>query len=298
MNIAFFGSALIAATILDHVHREHPVSLVVSQPDKPVGREQIPTPTAVSSWAIEHVIPYTTEASVEVIDKLLTQHAIDIAVVVAYGHIIKKQTLEIPRYGFINVHYSLLPKYRGASPVQFALLNGEHETGVTIMQMDEALDHGPILAREKVTISTEDTTISLLEKLTAVSIPLLTNALTGFTQHHPVTKTQDHSTASSTRRLTKQDGFIKIETLTKAVQNKPLEQHDIPDIIKEQQCNNVTIHNFIRALHPWPGVWTINKNGKRIKIISSLIDDGILRITRHQEEGKTPVRTPRDYFTT
>lgn len=304
MNIAFFGSPPIARTILAHLHEKFPVSLVVSQPDNPVGRKQVMTPTAVSSWAVEHGIPLVKESSSDAVNTKLRQYNIDIALVVAYGIILKKQTLEIPQFGFLNVHYSLLPKYRGASPVQYAILNGEHETGVTIMNMDEDLDHGPIISQRIVSISPDDTTGSLLEKLTSAAIPLLESIITTYETHQPPTFTQDHAHATYTRRLTKQDGYIEFGTLVKAVHQKPLTQNDAPTIVKEYQrnhqaiqpLNHITIHNFIRALSPWPGVWTINAEGKRIKILSSTGENGKLVILRHQEEGKTPVETPEGYF--
>ena len=131
MNIAFFGSPHIAATILEAVHKRFPVSLVVTQPDKQVGRKQTLTPTPVKLFSTRSAIHTVTNTSINRFIEVLRKKKIDLAVVVAYGEIISKELLDVPKFGFINVHYSLLPKYRGASPVQWALLNFHKQTHIT-----------------------------------------------------------------------------------------------------------------------------------------------------------------------
>src|SRR3989344_3505822 len=141
MSIAFFGSPDFVVSILSHLHEKFGVSLVVTQPDKPVGRKQILTPTPVKQFALQQSIPVISDTSMIYIIEVVKKEKIDLAIVAAYGLIIPKELLEIPQYGFINIHYSLLPKYRGASPVQTAIVNGEKTTGTTIMKVDEELDH-------------------------------------------------------------------------------------------------------------------------------------------------------------
>ena len=177
MNIAFFGSPEIAKEILQSIHETFPVSLVVTQPDKPVGRKKEITPTPVKHFTLNKNIPVISNSSIVRTIELFTDKLIDLAVVVAYGQIIPSQLLEIPKFGFINVHYSLLPNYRGASPVQSALLNGDTETGITLMKMDSELDHGEIISQKKIDIDLNDTTESLLNKLTEQSKPLLSDII-------------------------------------------------------------------------------------------------------------------------
>ena len=258
MCIAFFGSPEFVLPILSYLHKAFGVALVVTQPDKPVGRKQILTPTPVAQFAQKNSIEIYKDLSMfRKIDKL------DVAIVAAYGLIIPKEILEIPKFGFINIHYSLLPKYRGASPVQTAIVNGEKVTGTTIMRMDQELDHGEIIAQKEVIIDENDTSDILLNKLNEASLPLLDKALrtieiTG--QLPPMTE-QENNKATFTRRLTKEDGFIEFNSLKNAI-TSGLESNKV--------------HNFIRGYFPWPGVWTTLPNGKRLKLIKS-------RIARHPE---------------
>ena len=313
MNIAFFGSPHIAATILEAVHKRFPVSLVVTQPDKQVGRKQTLTPTPVKLFSTRSAIHTVTNTSINRFIEVLRKKKIDLAVVVAYGEIISKELLDVPKFGFINVHYSLLPKYRGASPVQWALLNGDKETGVTIMQMDEELDHGPIIAQKTIPIETglkpvstiADTTASLLDKLTETACSCLINILhqVSKTRRLPPATPQNHESETYTRRLIKQDGFIPFTTIQKAVNNEQLSFSDLPQLQQEifksglrltigdlsggaisRSAGRFALHNFIRAMYPWPGAWTILPNGKRCKIISSrLISRSPEFDTRHPE---------------
>lgn len=295
MNIAFFGSPAIAADILKTLHSAYPVSLVVTQPDKPVGRKQVLTKTPVKEYAEAKTIPVIADHSIQPSIVELKSHAIDLAVVVAYGMIIPQAALDIPRYGFINVHYSLLPKYRGASPVQWALLAGDTHTGVTIMQMDRELDHGPILATSPVEIGQNDTTATLLTTLTNASIPLLTDTINSLSRIKP--QHQNHDDASYTRRLTKQDGFIEYKTVTKALAGSQLTISDLPVIqqdilaslnLTHNPITSAVIYNFIRALSPWPGAWTISNDKKRVKILDAAMENGNLILKRIQYEGKNP----------
>jgi methionyl-tRNA formyltransferase len=254
MKLAFFGSPDIARELLESLHKEFPVSLVVSQPDKPVGRKKIVTPTPVSQFAKDQKIPVITPENLD----RFTLESVDLAVVVAYGKLIPKKILMMPRFGFINIHYSLLPKYRGASPVQTAILSGDNETGITIIKIDEELDHGDIISQGKVSIGVNDTAESLLQKLTEQAKPLLLETITYIKNNNklPEITRQNHLLATFTKRITKQDGFIEFETIKKAVST-------------ELSKNSLIIHNKIRAYFPWPNVWTLLPNGKRCKLISS-----------------------------
>lgn len=280
MQIAFFGSPDFSADILKTIHKRFPVSLVVTQPDKPVGRKHILTPTPVKQFALQQSIPIISDTMMIRIIGVVRKEKIDVAIVAAYGLILPKELFEIPKYGFLNIHYSLLPKYRGASPVQWAILNGDKETGVSIILLDEKLDHGPILETNTVDISKDDTAETLLHKLNKEASSSLYFALTDIELGDglPDLQEQKHDKATMTRRLTKDDGFIECSTIKKAMNGEQLLFSDLPklqqEIFKSPNTKYYipnTIHNFIRALHPWPGAWTLLPNGKRLKIICSHI---------------------------
>lgn len=235
MHIAFFGSPKLASDILTHIHERYPVSLVITQPDKPVGRKQVLTPTPVKTFAEQHNIPILTNISKNRYFDMFKDKQIDIAIVVAYGELIPKQLLETPRFGFLNVHYSLLPAYRGAAPVQWAILNGDEKTGVTIMQLDEVLDHGPLVAIKETIIDPNDTTETLLQRLTDTAKLLIFDILNQIEKNGklPSLTTQNHDLATSTRQLTKDDGFIPFERLQKALRGEKLTFGDLPKFQKE-----------------------------------------------------------------
>lgn len=276
MRIAFFGSPEFVIPILSYLHKAFGVTLVVTQPDKPVGRKGILTPTPIKEFALKESIPCIASDTMIHIIEAVKKENVDVAVVAAYGQIIPKELLEIPKFGFINIHYSLLPKYRGASPVQTAIVNGEKMTGTTIMRMDEELDHGEIIAQKEVNIENNDTSETLLNKLNEASLPILDKALRTIeiTGKLPPMTEQDHNQATFTRRLTKDDGFINFQTLKEALIRNT----------KYEILN--TIHNLVRGYFPWPGAWTKLPNGKRLKLISSEIKVNKLVLREVQLEGK------------
>ena len=272
MRIAFFGSPEFVIPILSHIHEIFGVLLVVTQPDKPVGRKQILTPTPVKQFALQHSISVISDTSMIYIIEVVKKEKIDLAIVAAYGLIIPKEVLEKPKYGFINIHYSLLPKYRGASPVQTAIVNKEKTTGTTIMKMDEELDHGDIIQQKEVAIEENDTAQTLLNKLNEASLPLLDIALRTIeeTGKFPPTTEQDHTKATFTHRLSKDDGFIEFDRIKEALKGSASRQ----------------IHDLIRGYSPWPGAWTTLPNWKRLKLLSSEVKDNKLVLNEVQLEGK------------
>jgi methionyl-tRNA formyltransferase len=169
----------------------------------------------------------------------------DLFVVAAYGKILPADIITLPKYKTLNVHGSLLPKYRGSSPIQFALWQNEPETGVSIMLMDEQVDHGAVLAQKKVTIDPDDNFITLSEKLSRVGAALLTPTINDYVQGKTKPQVQDESLATLTHIISKADGKIN------------------------WQESSQQIYNQFRALFPWPGVWT-TWNGQTIKILDCL----------------------------
>ena len=197
---------------------------------------------------------------------------VDLIVVASYGKILPKEMLKIPKYGALNAHPSLLPKYRGPAPVPTTILNGEKETGVTIILMDEQVDHGPILASKKFEIGDKKiTTPELLKILWELGGDLLVETIPKWIRGEITPQEQDHSKATYTKKLTREDGRIDWD--------RPVEY----------------IERQIRAFFPWPGVFTFWK-GKRLKVLKSYINDqGKLVVDELQLEGKKPT-TYREFL--
>ena len=250
LKIIFMGTPEFARVILEKLIASeiYKPSLVITQPDKPLGRKQTLTPPPVKILAQKHDI------AVEQPEKIKNEKAIakikkegpDMIIVAAYGKIIPKEIIDIPRFGVLNVHASLLPLYRGASPISAAILNGDHETGATIMLIDEELDHGPILSQTRVSITPKDTTESLGQKMADAGGDLLLNTIQKWIDGAIKPQTQDHSRATHTKILNKQDGEIRAEYTA---------EH---------------IERMARAYYPWPGIYlNYDSKKKRLKIIKT-----------------------------
>lgn len=210
------------------------VSAVVTQPDKPKGRELKLQPTPVKKVALAHKLPVLQPERARAEDFLvqLRQLAPDLIVVVAYGQILPQAVLDLPRFGCVNVHTSLLPKYRGAAPIQWALLNGESETGVTIMKMDAGLDTGPILSQARTPIANTDNAQTVHDRLAKLGADLLSRTVPNYTAGRITPRPQPEDGASYARKISKEDGRIDW--------SKPARE----------------IWNQIRAFTPWPGAFT------------------------------------------
>jgi len=177
VRILFAGSPAAALPALEAVAGLASELAVMSQPDKPVGRKKVLTPTPVSSWALEHSLTLYRPLDNEGIAKATSEFSPDLGITVAYGRILRPQALAIPRLGWWNVHFSLLPTWRGAAPVQNALLAGDTETGVTVFQLDEGMDTGPVLSQRPHAISSGITAGQLLDELSGIGAKLLTDTI-------------------------------------------------------------------------------------------------------------------------
>ncbi|QQG53007.1 MAG: methionyl-tRNA formyltransferase [Candidatus Falkowbacteria bacterium] len=221
------------------------ISAVFTQPDKPVGRKQILTPPPVKTTALKYGIkifqPEKIKSEMENIKNLQP----DLIVVIAYGKIIPQEILDIPKYGCINVHASLLPKYRGAACLNAPILNGDQETGVTIMKMEAGLDTGPILKQAIMKLSGQETLADVHDRLAALGAELLPEVLMEWTAGKIKPQIQDDSQASYIKTLAKEDG--KIDWAKPALE----------------------IERQIRAYNPWPGTFCYDKNNKIIKILAA-----------------------------
>jgi len=212
MRVAFFGSPRFAVPVLDALVNHHDVRLVVTQPDKPAGRGMaLHTPAAAArarQLDLRLEQPRRLKNNQE-FHELLEELEIDVAITAAYGRILPGSLLEVPRHGFLNVHASLLPKYRGAAPVQWALIEGETETGVSIMQTDVGLDTGPVRLQRRVSVAPSDDAVTLLNSLSLLGAETLLEALALLGEGTLPLVPQDDSAATLAPPLTAEDGWVR-----------------------------------------------------------------------------------------
>ena len=250
MNIIFFGTHDFAAKILQGLLDDDrfSIDLVITQPDKPVGRKQELQKPAVKILAEKHGLKIDQPQSLK--NYKLEAKTYQLGICCQYGLLIPENILNAPKHGIINIHTSLLPKYRGASPIQSALINGETETGITIMKMDKGLDTGPIILQKSLKIEPDDTFPDLDQKLSQIAILALLEAVFPYVEGKLEPQIQDNTQATTCREFNRDDGQINW--------NK----------------TNQEIYNQYRGLTPWPGIWTITDNlksnlpkGKRLKLL-------------------------------
>ncbi|HET9992268.1 MAG TPA: methionyl-tRNA formyltransferase [Kofleriaceae bacterium] len=250
MRVAFMGSPEFAVPCLRALAGAHDVALVVSQPDKPAGRGGELRAPAVKVAALELGLPVIQPKSARTgeLARALLDARVELAVVVAYGKILPQAVLDAPPRGCINVHGSLLPKYRGAAPVQWAVIDGEAETGVSIMQLDEGMDTGPVWAERRVPIGPEETSGELLARLAPIGAAALLETLPQITSGtaHPVP--QDHARATHAKMLDKTDGAIDWTQPARAIAAR------------------------IRGVDPWPGAYATLR-GQPLKLFRAVVTD-------------------------
>jgi methionyl-tRNA formyltransferase len=277
LRLVFFGTPEFAVPTLETLAREHEIALVVAQPDKPAGRGMKMHAPAVAVKARELGLPLAQPPKIRNAEFLASIQTLnpDAGIVVAYGKILPATLLAIPKLGFLNVHASILPKYRGAAPIQRAIEHGETTTGVTIMRVDEELDHGPMLAVETTEIGPDERTPSLAARLSRLGSDALLRVLATMPEGTP----QDHAAATHAPKIEKSEGAINWNETSAAIYNK------------------------FRAFDPWPGVFAgdlklidiapANGHGTPGTIVSATHDgvlvatgDGALRLITVQRPGK------------
>ncbi|MDO8497001.1 MAG: methionyl-tRNA formyltransferase [bacterium] len=294
LKVAYFGTPDFSAQFLEKLLTDTSlpieVKLVVTQPDKPVGRKQVLTSSPVKQMAKKYNIQ-CVEGMVHVTSFMLQE--LDFSLLYAYGEIIPLELLRAPKYGFINIHPSLLPYYRGPSPTAYPIFLGEKITGISIMKMDEKIDHGGVIAQEKLeipeTIKRSDLELQLTDlsfevfknllrhsgkpEETEGASRIVVNSLTTIPESSRLARfprmtltPQDHSKATYTRMLTKKDGFLPFSTIRKAMNNELLTDEEIPQIITDYFRKNpnikLQISNQIQ-----------NSNGEKIGNSSKIIFD-------------------------
>ncbi len=248
MRVIFMGTPEFAVPSLQRLILNHyPVVAVYTQPDKPAGRGRClvspPLKRAALTWKLPVVQPNSLKRP-EVVAQLAGFHP-DVIVVAAFGQILPQSVLDLPGYGCINIHPSLLPRFRGGSPVAAAILAGDEFTGVSIMLMDKGLDTGPVLARAQIPISNQDTTGSLTAKLSLIAAQLLLEVLPGWFRGELTPQPQDEAEATYSGALSKEEGEI------------------------DWHLPAVDIWRRVRAFHPWPGCYT-RWQGKQLKIVEAV----------------------------
>jgi methionyl-tRNA formyltransferase len=289
MRLAFMGTPEFAARSLAAVlDAGHNVVRVYTQPSRPAGRGQRPQPSAVAMMAAARGLSLAMPPSLKdrTVQAEFAALRLDVAVVVAYGLLLPQPVLDAPRLGCVNVHASLLPRWRGAAPIQRAILAGDKETGITIMRMDAGLDTGPVLLSERVPIGVEDTAERLHDTLAAKGAALLVKALEGLAAGTLAAKPQPAEGATHARKLGREEGKLDWRETAEALARR------------------------VRAFTPWPGAY-VEHAGERIKILKAeaapgagapgtVLDNaltvacgtGALRLLVVQRAGKDPVEAP------
>ena len=299
MKIVFMGTPDFARGALEAlIEAGHEICLAVTQPDKPKGRSKQPQCPPVKECALRHNIPVFQPVKIKTAEAVeeLKKYEADVYIVAAFGQILSQEILDIPRYGCLNIHASLLPKYRGASPIQRVIIDGEKETGVTVMQMDAGLDTGDMLYKKKIAIADEDTFETLHDKLMVLGGEAIVEALAQLEEGKLTPEKQNDEESCYASLIHKNMGELDFKK----------------DIFE--------IDRLIRGMNPWPSAYTFYK-GKQLKIwkaipinskeaqenaartetgcvvrvtkdaIEVAAADGILRILELQMEGKKRMST-------
>lgn len=266
ISCIFFGTHAFAKVILQSlIDANYDITFVVTQPDRPVGRKQELQKPATKILAEQFGIPVTQPESLK--NYTLQANNAELAICAQYGALIPQDILNRFPKGIINVHTSLLPKYRGASPIQTALRNGETTTGITIMKMDKGMDTGAILSQKKITILPDETYPELEARMAEIGANLLLETLPQYLDGSLQPQTQDDSQATKCKMISREDGKI------------------------DWQQSTQTIYNMYRAFTPWPGIWTMWGN-KRLKLLSISPSEAKF------EQGKAQVENTRLFIGT
>ncbi len=294
MRVAFLGTPDFAVRALEEVSKHHEVVAVYTQPDRPVGRGLSVTPCPVKKRALELGLSVFSPEKISDPEEAarFTALKLDAAVVVAYGQILKRAVIDAPKHGCINIHASLLPRWRGAAPIQWSILGGDQETGITTMRIVPRLDAGDMLLRSVTSISPSDTATTLHDRLSEMGATLIVETLLRLQAGDLLAEVQDESKVTIASKLTKE--------MERLEWSKSAEEVD----------------RQVRALNPWPGTRIRTVDGMKLKILSgrphsaarkvgTLSEEmgaiyigcgvGSYEVTRIQEEGKKPV-TASEFF--
>jgi methionyl-tRNA formyltransferase len=270
-RVVFMGTPEFAVPTLQMLSDHFEVVGVFTQPDKPAGRGQHLTAQPVKLYAQAHGLSIFQPRTLRdaAVQTQLAKLAPDVIVVAAYGLLVPKAVLDLPPHGCVNVHASLLPRYRGAAPIPAAILNGEAETGVTLMQMDEGLDTGPMIAQASVTIRPDDTAGTLAEQLAQVGAGLAAQVLPRWIAGDITPQPQEESRATFAPKLSKADGRL------------------------DWSDSAIVLDRRVRAFSPWPGTFTA-WNGKLLHVLSVRVTDDIPENAGGRASQRTPGLVVKD----
>ncbi len=279
MRVLYMGTSEFAIPALNHLNtHDFEIIGVVTQPDRPSGRGKKLNPPPIKKIALEYDITVFQPEKVREPEfvTLLKQLAPDVIVIAAFGQLLPQTVLDIPPCGVINIHPSLLPKYRGAAPIQWALINGEKETGVSLMVLDAGEDTGDIICTERLQIALEDTAETLLQKLAEIGAGLLVDVLGNITKGQPPQATpQKHEDATQAPRLTKDIGHI------------------------DWNESAYTVHSLIRGTSGWPGAYTYYNDGSLLKIIQSMPHEDKIKekeVTAKKQPGTVTITSDKQLY--
>ncbi len=271
LNFVFFGTPDVASKTLEILKENGLIpSLIVTGPDRPVGRHFVMTPPPVKVWAMENNIPYiqpdksSPDSLRESPSPLRGEGSVpDLFIVVAYGKILSQEVIDLPKLGTLNIHYSLLPRWRGASPVEAAILHGDLETGVSIQKMVYKLDAGPVIREQRTFIDSNETHEELRNRLIPMGADLLVSLIN---EHDYEGKEQDEEHMTHCGKTKKQDGLVD------PINDAPQE-----------------LWNKYRAYYGWPGIYYLDQDGKRVKITKARFENNKFVIERITPEGKKEI---------
>ena len=306
MNVVFLGTPDYVLPVFETLRRKNSftITAIVTQSPKPVGREKVVTPSPVDVWARKNKVPVFYNSA----NFLKSDIKADIGILAALHERLSKKMINYFPHGILNIHLSLLPKYRSSSCVQAAIINGNKYTGVTVIKLDEQLDHGPIVSQFKEKILPTDTTGSLRKRLFQIQAKTFPAILTNYLAEKIKLCKQNHSQATYANMLKKSDAFIPPSFIANAMKVESRKEYVEWEIkfLKSYMLHATCymLHNFIRAMQPWPVAWTLlrlNSSGqtKRLKILKAHIEKS--RTINHQPliiklvlddvqlEGKKPV---------
>jgi len=249
MKIVFMGTPDFAATVLQQlIDKKYEIAMVVSQPDRPVGRKKELLPTPVKKVAVANAIPIFQPEKIRMDYQAIIDAKPDLIITAAYGQLIPKALIDLPRLGCINVHASLLPKYRGGAPIHQAIIDGESETGVTIMYMDETMDTGDMISQARIPIDLTDDVGMMFDKLGTLGAELLVKTLPNIKDGTNDRIPQNHDEATYAYNIKREDEKI------------------------EWAKSSMDVYNQIRGLNPWPTAYT-TINGVNIKVFKSILGE-------------------------
>jgi methionyl-tRNA formyltransferase len=284
LKVCVASSSLVAQSAIESLKKSANIDLVciISNPDKPAGRGQALTANPLAHWADQVRLIVKKPINDEEISKILIEDKVDLLITIAYGHILSGSIIEIPTHGCINLHFSLLPKYRGAAPVQWALLNGDSETGVSVFKLEIGMDTGPIFAQRAIAISGQDTTTSLLSKLTPVGVELINDAI-AMLKNGQTPKTQDSTLASMAPKIKKDDGRINWQLPASSIYNQSRALGENPGLFTELAGNRVRINEIALDKGERFPIGSINLAGNRLLVGTG---DSSLEVISLTPEGR------------